>query len=418
MNNIILIRYLLSRDTYQKYRPFVNTNYIKDNEPELHKIYLALDKLFDAIPEQTHFSVGDLQAFFFSQYPALKKADREAANLIFETIEHLDVGEQVLEIVLETHRERSAAFEIASRAYDIADGKGSFLDLSETFKGYEKGFKPEDEEIQYVTQDLAELHQETYAKPGLKWKHKTLRKMMGSLRNDFGFLFTRPEVGKTTLIADCGSYFAHQLPIGRPLLHFNNEEMGAKVMIRYYQGALGITAKELFSDLKGNQARFLDYTKGNVKLYDTASLEKSKVEDICAKENPGLIIFDSVDKLKGFKDDRDDLVYKQIYQWCRELAKTYGPVIGVCHAAVSAEGKPWLEMDDVAYAKTAKQGEADWILGIGQVHEDGKEKIRHFHLPKNKLMGDEEMDEQFRHGKLVMRINPEIGQYSDILNFD
>jgi hypothetical protein len=241
--------------------------------------------------------------------------------------------------------------------------------------------------------------------------------MMGSLRQgDFGFIFTRPEVGKTTLIADTCSHFCSQLD--RPVLHFNNEEMGAKVMIRYYQAALGLTSKELFDDLKGNQTKFLDFTKGNFRLYDTASLEKKKVEDICAKENPGLIIFDSIDKLKGFQDDRDDLVYKQIYQWSRELAKTYGPVIGVCHAAVSAERKQWLEMDDVAYAKTAKQGEADWILGIGATYENGRENMRYFHLPKNKLMGDDEMDEQFRHGKLIMRINPEVGQYADVINFD
>jgi hypothetical protein len=44
--------------------------------------------------------------------------------------------------------------------------------------------------------------------------------------------------------------------------------------------------------------------------------------------------------------------------------------------------------------------------------------MRYFHLPKNKLMGDDEMDEQFRHGKLIMRINPEVGQYADVINFD
>jgi hypothetical protein len=240
---------------------------------------------------------------------------------------------------------------------------------------------------------------------------------MGSLRQgDFGFIFTRPEVGKTTLLASEGVNFAPQLD--GPYIHFSNEEFGPKVMIRYYQAAFGITVKELFRDRKRYEKEFLEQTAGRIKIYDAAAITKSKVEEICERLNPRFIVFDSIDKLKGFQDDRDDLVYKQIYAWSRELAKTYGPVIGVCHASVNAERKRWLEMDDVAYAKTAKQGEADWILGIGATYQPGQEFIRHLHLPKNKLMGDEDMDESLRHGKLDVLIHPEIAQYEDLHKFD
>ena len=76
-------------------------------------------------------------------------------------------------------------------------------------------------------------------------------------------------------------------------------------------------------------------------------------------------------------------------------------------------------MDDVAYAKTAKQGEADWILAIGKSHNpsDG-EYTRFLHLPKNKLMGDAEMDESLRHGRVPVRILPEIARYEDIMEFN
>jgi len=96
------------------------------------------------------------------------------------------------------------------------------------------------------------------------------------------------------------------------------------------------------------------------------------------------------------------------------LAKTYAPVIGVCQADVTGEGKKWLDMSSVANAKTSKQAEADWILGIGAVHDIGLEHIRYLHLSKNKLAGDEDSDPTLRHGKCEVIIKPEIARYGEL----
>jgi len=102
-----------------------------------------------------------------------------------------------------------------------------------------------------------------------------------------------------------------------------------------------------------------------------------------------------------------------IYIWARELAKVYCPVIGVCQADVSGENKKWLTMDNVANAKTSKQAEADWILGIGCIHQEGLEHVRYLHASKNKLSGDEDSDPTLRHGKCEVIIKPEIARYAD-----
>ena len=70
-------------------------------------------------------------------------------------------------------------------------------------------------------------------------------------------------------------------------------------------------------------------------------------------------------------------------------------------------------MDNVSLAKTAKQAEADWILGIGATHADGFECVRHLHASKNKLTGDEDSDPSMRHGKTDVIIQPEIASYKD-----
>lgn len=237
--------------------------------------------------------------------------------------------------------------------------------------------------------------------------------MLGSLRKgDFGFIFARPETGKTTFLASEVTYFASQTD--SQILWFNNEEQGSKVKVRCYQAALACELPKLFSDRPRANQEFIKRTKGNIKIYDSASIHKHQVEAICAEIKPSLIIFDQIDKIKGFNNDREDLRLGTLYIWARELAKKYCPVIGVCQADVSGEGRKWLDMGNVANAKTSKQAEADWILGIGAVHDIGLEHIRYLHLSKNKLSGDEDSDPKLRHGKCEVIIKPEIARYSEL----
>ena len=151
-----------------------------------------------------------------------------------------------------------------------------------------------------------------------------------------------------------------------------------------------------------------------IKLLDTVdSSNYKRIEEIIKASNPALIIFDQIDKIKGFKADRNDLELKQIYQWAREIAKAYAPVIAISQASGEAEGKLWLTMDMVDSSKTAKQGEADWILGIGK-EQDNTSRMRYFNITKNKLVGDEDTLPDMRHGQGQILIKPEIARYEDI----
>lgn len=357
---------------------------------------------------------------FFASYPALKKADVLLYVELFKQLRSLDISDVVLNEVLETHRKLYKASEMAEAWWAVAEGQKPYHEALESFKQLsEDEGKPLIPEIEFVTDDLQELYQQSYGRSGLRWKLRTLNKMMGSLRKgDFGFVYARPEVGKTTFITDQCGHFA---TCGSTVLHINNEEDGRKVKVRYYQSVLGLTTRELFSDFNNNRARYIELVSDRIRLVDRAAFSRREIEQIVEATNPGIIVLDSIDKISGFSraEDTVDGVYKRIYTWARQLAKEYAPVIGVCHASVSGEGKKYLEMDDVAYAKTAKQGEADWILGIGKSNNpnDG-EFTRYFHLPKNKLMGDEDSDESLRHGRLPVRILPEIAQYEDIHTFN
>ena len=71
-------------------------------------------------------------------------------------------------------------------------------------------------------------------------------------------------------------------------------------------------------------------------------------------------------------------------------------------------------MANVANAKTSKQAEADWIVGIGKIHDPGYENVRYLHASKNKLIGDEDSIPDMRHGRKEVIINPAVARYEDI----
>jgi len=185
-------------------------------------------------------------------------------------------------------------------------------------------------------------------------------------------------------------------------------------MLRIIQASLGITIQELSRDPAGYERLYREKTGDRIQIPNMDIIHKRDVEAICKEHSPSLIIFDQLSKIKGFTNDRDDLRLGSTFEWARDLAKEYAPVIGVNQADGSAEGKKYLNMDNVAGAKTSIQAEADWILGIGKTNDAGMEMIRHLNICKNKLLGDEDSRPEMRHGRFDVLIQPTVARYRDI----
>ena len=405
----IIKKFCLDKDCYLRYNKYINYTYIKENYNNIYKIYNII-KLYYEEYNKTNITKEELEAFYLSNYPVLKEIERKDLTELLNRIFNSDVNEELLLSLLDTHKERGLATQIALKALKIADGFGSLNEVVSLISEYET--RSEDaHEDEFVTDDLERLYNEQVTTIGLRWRLDCLNHSLGSLRKgDFGFVFARPETGKTTFLASEITEMARQTD--RPIIWFNNEEQGRKVMLRCYQAALGMTIEELSADFAGNQRKFMELTKGNIKIYGQENIiGKHSIEEVCRRFNPSLIIMDQIDKVKGFKADRHDLELKETYQWARELAKLYGPVIGVCQAGGSGEGKAHLTMNDVDSSKTGKQGEADWILGIGKIEDAGYEYVRYFNISKNKLIGDPDTRPEMRHGKPTVNIKPSIARY-------
>jgi len=403
---INIIVYLLNNNLYNKYINYID---IKNENKELVFLYNCLKELHTLYKKD--LSLDEYVLYCLSN---VNDKDRQVVESLLSTLQGSTIDDQFVGDILTTLRNKKLAYELALVSLDVSEGRSSVDKIFNTIDTFEQ--QKIVEQVEFVSGNLNELYNDAIKTTGLRWRLTTLNRMLGSLRKgDFGFIFARPETGKTTFLASEITHFASQLTAeSGPILWFNNEEQGSKVMLRCIQASLGLTQAELFSNINHHQSTF-DTNGGQfIKIFDSANIHRRQVEQLCKELNPSLVVFDQIDKIKGFTDDREDLRLGAIYIWSRELAKTYCPVIGVCQADASGEGKRWLTMENVANAKTAKQAEADWILGVGKTHDTALEYVRHFHLSKNKLSGDADTEPEMRHGKADVLIKPLIARYEDM----
>lgn len=402
LDYINIIKYLLIHNNYNKY---INTISLNLDNKEIVFLYKCLEDLHSKYKKD--ISLEEYIVFVLSN--CLSK-DKDVYESILKGLQSSTIDDQVIGDVLVSLRNKKLAYDVALIALDVSEGRSSIDKIFDSINQFEN--QKQSENFEFISGDLNDLYMQSCVQRGLRWRLDTLNRMLGSLRKgDFGFIFARPETGKTTFLASEITNFASQ--VTQPILWFNNEEQGNKVMLRCIQASSGCTTTELFANIAQHQATFNSNGGQNIKIFDSANIHRRQVEQLCKELNPSLIVFDQVDKIKGFTDDREDLRLGSIYIWARELAKTYCPVIGVCQADASGEGKRWLTMENVANAKTSKQAEADWILGIGKTHDTALEYVRHLHLSKNKLTGDEDTVPDLRHGRVDVNIDPQIARYID-----
>lgn len=417
MNNNIelyIFKYLFKYNNYTKFSSFIEEKFLKDNSPELHRLFVAISEFHNRYPNKDITQLEELRVLYSTLFPSISKDGEEIVAKVFENLGAITVEEAIAREYIVSHINRVKATKISLKALDVADGKADIGSLQEELASINDLLLPE-------TSSASEFVSlsDTDGRPpqGLRWPLNCLNRSLGSLRQgDNGFIFARPEVGKTALIVHSSVYMAEQEaywnPEG-PVIYFNNEQPGEIMYQRAVQASLGIDSETFFKYKRQALEKFKRKTREGFHIYDSAYIRRKEVEALCKRYRPKLLVFDQLDKLRGFTADRKDLELKEIYQWGRELSKEYGPVIGICQAGGTAENKKWLDMNDVDSSHTAKQGEADWILGIGKSNQEGLEAIRHFSLCKNKLLGDEDTDPAARHGKMIAKIVPHYSQYVD-----
>jgi len=269
----------------------------------------------------------------------------------------------------------------------------------------------------FVSADLS-IIADRISTSGMEWRMDALNRSLGPLRKgNFLIIAARVEVGKTTFLASEVSYLAQQLPNDRPVVWVNNEEESSVVFFRIVQAALGMQSKDIIANTADAMARYKALMGGNEnKIRVTKDTNNQRdLETLFKEVNPGLIVFDQLDKVNGFRksEDREDVMLGKIYKWARELARQYGPVIAASQLSAGAtelKDPPYIGMDALRGSKTDKPGEADAVITIGKFKEPKnpeEEMVRTINVPKNKLPGGgTKQVESERHGQYLVTIDP------------
>ena len=383
-----IVKLLLFNNIYNKYYKFINV----EQNP---KIFSTIDKLHKSLSRDITFDEFKLACL----------NEDESLLPVLESIEHLDVREDAAEHIMREYLDKQLGFEVALVAVRLSEGNATREQLAEVYEKYSSLSPVETWDKYKISDDWAELFAEIDRNGGLQWRLPFLNEAIGGLhKGDFGFIFARTNSGKSTFVASEISYMIKQ--IDRPCLFFFNEEAPARMKTRIFQAYFGAEKERVLANLDKCGAAFDRETKGLFQFYNMPQIQKREVESICKKENPALIVIDNLDKVYGFKAEREDLKLGNIYTWARELAKMYCPVIAVCQAGSSAENKKWLQHTDIMSAHTSKSSEADFIIGLGHIFDTGYEDVRFLRVVKNKFKPGEQRTE--------VRIDPLKARYYEL----
>lgn len=403
---------MIDTKSYVKYSKYTNTKY----NNIYNKIYHTLSKLKE--DGKDGHTVEELTLKFAILYPVLSAGEQEALENILGQLLTISITAEQADEALRQIKQRALASEIAIKAVEIASGDGELISIRTLLDAGEEVVSLDEEDDPFVTDDIVLVQERHLAEPPFKFRLRILNQILGGLRRrTFGFLFARPEMGKTQLLASEGTFLAPQTERG--LLWINNEEDGLALITRCYQAALLKDSQEIFKNAQKAREAYIAKIAGRIKIYDRPTADERTLEAVVRDVRPDIIFIDQLDKVHGFRESKEryDLLQKAKYQWARELAKKYNcAVIGICQAGGSAENKRFLDMNDVDSSHTAKQGEADWMCGMGGSDKVGDEDKRFLSFPKNKLQPTPDMVEGMRHGKVPIKSVPEFQIYEDVLN--
>lgn len=389
---------------YDKYFAALKLDFIRENYPVLYRCFKCLPAT----------SLEGLEANYLANYPVLKDGDRQVIRTLLENVKQIETDSASIITYLESHLTRVWSSEVGITALEVAEGRKSLEDL-QTILDKKESIQVEENDIEFVTTDIELLITEEEVIGGLHWRLKCLNQSLGCLRKgNFGHIFARVETGKTAMWVSETTHMATQ--VTNPILIFFNEEGGRDVIFRMYNAVTGMTYMEIANNPKKAKAIWDEKIGDKIKFIDQpAQVERKSIERIIEKVNPDLIVVDNMDKVKGFAGDREDMRLHEIYKWGREIAKTQCPFISVGQADATGHNSMYLDESQMANSKTGKPSELDFIIGIGRIEKVGYEEVRYISIPKNKLRGDANTIEGYRHmkGKEVL-LRPMLSIYEDM----
>jgi replicative DNA helicase len=411
LNEIAVLKSFFNKNNFLSYG-----KYFKDLslEPEIEKIYNALEEYYDKYPDIEDINIEEFNIFFSLLNPSLNK--NKTYENIFNNIDKLNIKNTILNNILINIIEKYYSASIIEtlspvledEEFDILDSEVPDI-LDNYFSVIEK-LKSGGNLSEFISAELDELLEQEVFADGLRWRLNGLNSTIGELRGgSLGHVFARVDVGKTSFLISEAANFAAQLKDDEIIAWFGNEEKGSRIQLRLYSSVLGTPKELLVRNIAESREAFRRNNGRLIKIYDDASITVKDMEKILKKYNVRLAIVDQGDKVRFFGDKNlaEHERLKKLYGKFRELAKMYGcDIITAGQANAEAEGKKFMRLTNMDNSKTGKPGELDFAIGIGALLGDVANTTRFISVCKNKLHNGSK-------GKFDVHFDALIARYTD-----
>lgn len=336
----------------------------------------------------------DLAEFIprFHQWHKLTDEQKSSYNGLFRQLV-TDADEEARRVIVQDIAEVEMATAMANLAerHNNGEVQSIYAEMTAINDRFKSRIGAQD--MSYIQTPIEELMQKEFDNSGLKWRLACLNASMRGLRpGDFGIIAGRPDKGKTSFLASECTFMAPQLPPDQNVIWLNNEGPGERIIPRLYQAALGYTMEQMKDAIRSGTLvdayrAALGGRLDRIRIFDIHGFDVGQVEAILQDNEPGLVIYDMIDNIKGFgNESRTDRALEEMYKWARERSVKYNAA-GIATSQISNDGDglqfPTLGM--LKDSKTGKQGACDFQLMIGASNDPQLDTSRFLGLPKNKL---------------------------------
>jgi len=420
LSDIDVLTLLKDRTSYEKFYPFIKDNLLTKEGDNISR-YIDTYYTEDVLKSISTIDWGQFGMWFLLKQPKLMPNQRDIYKKVFESLDGYKAADDAFtKRIMEALTFKTYASKIAKEAMGIADGSidSDLSHVGEIVKECQdtvKGFQGDVDQF-VVTNDFDVLFAKDPNNPKLHFYLNGLKESVGDIgKGNFVVVAAHPDSGKTTFLLSEAANMVRQLPDDKLVVYFSNEQYGRDMRVRLISAITGLSIADVLADIPKAKALY-DSIEGNrIKLIDQGYMTNHFVVNELEKrkDKVGLIMIDQLWKVHG--NDKSKNEFMQLahqFAWARELAKEYAPLITVHQLSGEASSKKYISMQDMFGSRVAIQGEADAIITIGRV-SDGSlpHNVRHFHVPKNKLGGN---NPTARNIKFDAYINHDLVKFEDI----
>ena len=390
-----VLKVCLDNEVYSKISNLVSKDFFpRDLSTVVDTIHFCQDKY------KTNLSVEDLLIAHREKFPALPESTRKKIESEIEKLRDINTNPEIVEDIVHSFWKRTKAKSIGEEALEIYLGKKSdigtlYRDI-EDLKDNEKNFS---DTYSIVDAGVDELIERATAPAEFKFPGRVLEHIPGINRGNFGIIFARPEIGKTTFGCWLTSEYVKN---EHSIVYWANEEPAARVKLRILQAFFNMSLLEMKDSLATIRPVFEKEIKPYLTVIESVGTSIREIDDYISRNKVDIAFMDQLDKVRIEGEfTRGDERLKELYCRAREVAKHNDIATwAVSQASFEAEGRHEINYSMLDNSRTGKAGEADIILGIGLAEE---EEFRTVKFSKNKING--------WHGSLVMMMDSQRGVY-------